>query len=124
MGRPARQRDLVSKVWTPEPGDLIKLDLDPRVGHEEAGWRPAIVISESSYNRRVGLCLVCPITNQAKGYPFEVPLPQGLAVQGVILSDHVKSVHFKARRARQVGAATRDVLDTVRAYVALVIGAK
>lgn len=114
----------MSKAWTPQAGDLIKLDLDPRVGHEQSGWRPALVISEGAYNGRAGLCLVCPVTNQVKGYPFEVLLPESGAIRGAVLSDHVKSIDFKARRAKPCGAASKEVLDTVRAYVALLIGAK
>jgi mRNA interferase MazF len=100
------------------------LDLDPRIGHEQAGWRPALVISESAYNRRAGLCLVCPVTSQVKGYPFEVRLPDSGGITGVVLSDHIKSVDFKARSAKLIVTAPKEVLDTVRGYVALLIGAK
>jgi mRNA interferase MazF len=113
----------VSK-WTPQAGDLIKLDLDPRTGHEQAGWRPALVISEGAYNRRAGLCLVCPITSHVKGYPFEVRLQDSGEITGVVLSDHVKSVDFRARRAKRIGAAPAEVVETVRRYVGLLIGAK
>jgi mRNA interferase MazF len=114
----------VSKPRIPQPGDLIKIDFDPQAGHEQAGWRPALVISEAAYNARSNLALICPVTNQAKGYPFEVPLPKGCALQGVVLADHVKSADLKARGAKHVGAAPKEVLDTVRAYVALLIGTK
>jgi mRNA interferase MazF len=114
----------VSKARITQPGDLIKIDFDPQAGHEQAGWRPALVISEAAYNAHSNLALICPVTNQAKGYPFEVPLPKGCALQGVVLADHVKSADLKARRAKHVGAAPKEVLDTVRAYVALLIGAK
>ena len=108
----------------PHPGDLLKLSFDPQAGSEQAGWRPALVISEHSYNKRSGLALICPITNQAKGYPFEVQLPEGSRVTGVVLADHVKSADLKARQAKYFGKAPQEVLDTVRAYVALLIGAK
>jgi mRNA interferase MazF len=114
----------VSKPRIPQPGDLIKIDFDPQAGHEQAGWRPALVISEAAYNGRSNLALICPVTNQAKGYPFEVPLPEGCALQGVVLADHVKSADLKARRAKYVATAPKEVLDTVRAYVALLIGGK
>lgn len=108
-----------------QPGDFVTVDLDPRVGHEQSGWRPALTISEASYNARSGnLVLVCPITSQVKGYPFEVPIPDGSEVHGVVLADQIKSVDLKARRAKYVGAAPAEVLDTVRAYVALLIGVK
>ncbi|HTU46707.1 MAG TPA: type II toxin-antitoxin system PemK/MazF family toxin [Bryobacteraceae bacterium] len=114
----------MSKSWIPQAGDLIKLDLEPRIGHEQAGWRPALVISEGAYNRPAGLCLVCPVTSQVNGYPFEVRLPDRGGIAGVILSDHVKSVDFKARHAKLIDTAPREVLDIVRGYVALLIGAK
>ena len=114
----------MSKPRVPQPGDLIKIDFDPQAGREQAGWRPALVISEAAYNGRSNLALICPITNHAKGYPFEVPLPASCVLQGVVLADHVKSADLKARRAKHVGAAPKEVLDTVRAYVALLIGAK
>lgn len=71
----------------PDRGDLIWLSFDPQAGREQAGRRPAVVISSASYNSRVGLALCCPITSQKKGYPFEVELPRGLAISGVVLSD-------------------------------------
>jgi mRNA interferase MazF len=114
----------VSRSWTPEAGDLIKLDMDPRIGHEQADWRPALVISEGLYNRRAGLCLVCPITTHVKGYPFEVQLADTGEITGVILSDQVKSVDFRARRAKRIDTAPPDILDAVRGYVALLIGAR
>lgn len=100
------------------------IDLDPRIGHEQGGRQRALVVSEASYNRRVGLALVCPITTKMKGYPFEVTIPEGGKVKGVVLADHVKSVDLKARRAKYVEDAPPDVLNTVRGYVALLIGAK
>jgi len=114
----------VSKPRTPQPGDLIKVDFDPQTGREQAGWRPALVVSEASYNARSNLALICPITSQIKDYPFEVALPKGCGVQGVVLADHVKSAYLKARRVRHLGLAPQEVLDTVRAYIALLIGAK
>jgi mRNA interferase MazF len=78
----------------------VWLNFDPRAGHEQAGHRPALVLSPESYNRKVGLALFCPITTQRKGYPFEVVLPTGLEVSGVILSDQVKSLDWKARETR------------------------
>jgi mRNA interferase MazF len=70
----------------PEPGDLIWLTFDPRVGHEQAGRRPALVLSPKIYNQKSGLALVCPVTSQTKGYPFEVRVPDGAGVTGVILA--------------------------------------
>lgn len=88
----------------PERGDIVWLSFDPQAGHEQAGRRPALILSPSSYNRNSGLALVVPITSQVKGYPFEVPLPTGLRVGGVILADHLKSVDWRARNAERIGA--------------------
>jgi mRNA interferase MazF len=79
-------------AYVPERGDAVWITLDPQAGHEQAGRRPALVLSPSAYNGRVGLALFCPITSQVKGYPFEVRLPDGLAVTGVVGADQVKSL--------------------------------
>lgn len=89
--------------YVPDRGDVVWLVFSPALGHEQAGRRPAVVVSPAAYNRKVGLALFCPITAQGKGYPFEVPLPSGLPVSGVVLSDHVKNLDWKARRATFAG---------------------
>jgi mRNA interferase MazF len=86
-------------VYHPKQKDIIWLDFNPQRGREQANRRPALVLSASEYNRKVGLVIVCPITNQIKGYPFEVLLPEGLAVSGVILADQIKSFDWRARNA-------------------------
>ena len=107
--------------YVPGRGDLIWLQFNPQAGHEQAGHRPAVVISPSSYNRRVGLALCCPVTSQVKGYPFEVVLPDGLGIEGAILSDQIKSLDWRARKARKVGRLPADVLqETVGRILALV----
>ena len=107
--------------YVPARGDLVWLQFNPQAGHEQAGHRPAVVISPSSYNRRVGLALCCPVTSQVKGYPFEVLLPQGLGVEGAILSDQIKSLDWRVRKARRVGRVPADVLqETVGKILALV----
>jgi len=78
---------------------MIWINFTPQRGHEQAGRRPAIVISPAMYNGKVGLALLCPITSQIKGYPFEVKIPEGLPIGGVILSDQVKSLDWRAREA-------------------------
>lgn len=85
--------------YTPERGDAVWINLNPQAGHEQGGRRPAVVLSPSAYNGRVGLALFCPVTNQVKGYPFEVPIPAGLGVTGVALADQVRSLDWVARRA-------------------------
>ena len=82
----------------PERGDVVWIDFDPQAGHEQSGRRPALVLSESFYNRQSGLAVFCPITNQVKGYPFEVLIPAGSSVTGVVLVDQVKSFDWPARR--------------------------
>ena len=107
--------------FVPARGDLDWLQFNPQAGHEQAGHRPAVVISPSSYNRRVGLAVCCPVTSQVKGYPFEVLLPPGLGVEGAILSDQIKSLDWRVRKARRIGSVPADVLEeTVGKIVALV----
>ncbi len=107
--------------YVPSRGDLVWLQFNPQAGHEQAGHRPALVISPSSYNRRVGLALCCPVTSQVKGYPFEVLLPAGLGVEGAVLSDQLKSLDWRVRKARRIATAPADVLEeTVGKILALV----
>lgn len=86
-------------AYVPKQGDAVWLHFDPQAGHEQAGRRPAIVLSPIAYNRQIGLALFCPITSQIKGYPFEVLLPTGLKISGAILADQVKSFDWQARQA-------------------------
>jgi mRNA interferase MazF len=83
--------------YIPDRGDAVWINLNPQAGHEQTGRRPAVVLSPGTYNEKVGLAIFCPITNQIKGYPFEVIVPQGLKVTGAILSDQVKSLDWKVR---------------------------
>jgi mRNA interferase MazF len=107
--------------YVPGRGDLIWLQFNPRAGHEQAGRRPALVISPVRYNRRVGLALCCPITSQVKSYPFEVLLPKGLGVEGAILSDQVKNLDWQVRKAKRIGRVPSEVLlETVGKILALV----
>ena len=98
-------------AFIPDRGDIVQMTFNPQAGHEQAGRRPAVVLSPAAYNRKVGLAIFCPITSQIKGYPFEVLIPDGLKISGVILSDQVKNLDWKARRAGfvcQLPAATVD----------------
>jgi mRNA interferase MazF len=99
--------------YVPERGDAVWVTLDARAGHEQAGRRPALVLSPAAYNGRVGLALLCPITGQVKGYPFEVALPEGLAVSGVALADQVKSLDWRARKAARICAVPAEVVAEV-----------
>lgn len=85
--------------YVPNRGDVVWISLNPQAGHEQAGRRPALVISPASYNGKVGLAILCPITAQVKDYPFEVLIPSGLKVEGVVLSDQVKNLDWRVRRA-------------------------
>ncbi len=93
------------------------LDFDPQAGHEQAGHRPALVLSRELYNRRAGLALVCPVTSQAKGYPMEVSLPPGLKVRGVVLADQVRNIDWRARRATHIARAPEGVVAEALAKV-------
>lgn len=100
-------------VPAPHRGDLVWVDFTPQAGHEQAGRRPALILSPESYNRKTGLAIACPITSQAKGYPFEVSMPAGSPIAGVILADHVRSIDWRARHAERVGEAADDTLAEV-----------
>ena len=101
--------------YVPDRGHVVWISLDPQAGHEQAGRRPALVVSPRAYNAKVGLALLCPITSQVKGYPFEVALPGGLQVSGVVLSDQVKNLDWRVRKAEFIcelpESATGEVLD-------------
>jgi mRNA interferase MazF len=104
-----------SGVRVPDRGDLAWVTFDPQAGHEQAGRRPALFLSPTSYHAVAGLAIVCPVTQQAKGYPMEVSLPAGLSVSGVVLADHVRSIDWRARHAEILGRAPDRVLQEVTA---------
>jgi len=97
----------------PGRGDAVWVSLSPQAGHEQAGRRPALVLSPVAYNRKVGLALLCPITSQVKGYPFEAAIPAGLKVSGVVLSDQVKSVDWRVRQVRLICKVPPRVVEEV-----------
>jgi mRNA interferase MazF len=103
------------RARVPERGDVVWITLDPRAGHEQRGRRPAIVLSPLSYNRKVGLAIMCPITSAVKGYPFEVTVPEGLGVSGVVLADQIKSLDWRARRAEVKVKLPSEVTEEVLA---------
>ena len=100
-------------AYNPKRGDIVWLSFNPQAGHEQAGRRPALVLSPATYNGKVGLAILCPITSQIKGYPFEVIIPDGLKVNGAILSDQVKSLDWKARDAEFVCKLPTATIDEV-----------
>ena len=103
----------MSMLYVPDRGDAVWITLNPQAGHEQAGRRPAVILSPAAYNGRVGLAILCPITNQIKGYPFEVALPPGLAVTGAVLSDQVKSLDWRARMAMFICALPPTMIAEV-----------
>jgi mRNA interferase MazF len=108
-------------AFVPARGDAIWVSLTPQAGHEQAGRRPAVVLSPRAYNQKVGLAIACPITNQVKGYPFEVVIPDGLAVTGAILSDQVRSLDWRARQATLIGPLPPATVAEVLARLATLL---
>jgi mRNA interferase MazF len=103
--------------YIPKRGDVVWLHFTPQAGHEQAGRRPAVVLSPESYNQKTSLALFCPVTSQVKGYPFETPLPPGLPVGGVVLCDQVKSLDWAVRRAEFICELPEVALDDVMGKV-------
>ncbi len=107
--------------YAPGRGEVIWLQFDPQAGHEQAGRRPAVVVSPREYNAKTGLALCCPITSRIKGYPFEVALSEDSEVSGVILADQVKSLDWRARRARKLWTLPEDCLQELLAKIRVLI---
>ena len=103
--------------YIPARGDVVMMSFDQQAGHEQAGWRPALTVSPEIYNRASSLALFCPITSRIKGYPFEVPLPDGLGVTGVVLADQVRSLDWHARKARLVAQVPQSSVEEVLALI-------
>ena len=101
--------------YEPDRGDLVWLDFSPQTRHEQRGRRPALVLSPRRYNARVGLALLCPVTSRVKGYPFEVTVPWGLPIAGVVLADQVKSLDWRSRNAEFAGKMPEASVDDVLA---------
>ena len=104
---------MVNQAYVPRRGDVVWLNFTPQAGHEQAGRRPAVVISPATYNGKSGLALFCPITNQNKGYPFEVPLPDDLPATGVALVDQIKSLDWRVRRVEFLCTLPNTTLDEI-----------
>lgn len=113
---------MVTSRFVPDRGDVVWLRLDPQAGHEQAGHRLALTISPRPYNGKVGLALFCPITTQVKGYPFEVTFPVGSKTTGVVLADQIKSLDWRARRAKLFERAPGSVLEEVTAKILALVG--
>jgi mRNA interferase MazF len=112
---------MVTGNYIPDRGDLVWLEFTPQSGHEQAGRRPALIISPLSYNRRTGLCLAFPITSHIKGYPFEVPIDT-LKVKGVVLSDQAKNLDWKVRNASFIDKVEEEIInEAVQLFSTLII---
>lgn len=110
-----------AKAYVPKRGDVIWITMNPQAGHEQAGRRPAVVLSPVTYNEKAGLAIMCPVTSQIKGYPFEVTLPSGLPVSGVILADQVKSLDWHARKAEMICTLPSKVISEILQKLSLLL---
>ncbi|MCH7764438.1 MAG: endoribonuclease MazF [Candidatus Marinimicrobia bacterium] len=97
--------------YIPNRGDIVWLNFTPQSGHEQTGKRPALVLSPKQYNSKVGLAVFCPITSHKKGYPFEVDIQKTTKINGVVLSDQVKSLDWRTRKAKFVEKVPESVLN-------------
>ena len=109
-------------AFVPERGDIVWLTFDPQAGHEQAGRRPAVVLSPAVYNAKSGLALFAPVTSQVKGYPFEVILPEGLGVSGAVLADHIKNLDWRARKAELISRLPAEAVAQVLRRAAVLLG--
>ena len=113
---------MVTEDYVPSRGDIVWMNFTPQTGHEQAGHRPALVVSPREYNAITSLALCCPITSQVKGYPFEVNLPANGAVTGVVLADQIKSLDWRSRRARFECSSSTKVINEVIGKVGTLLG--
>jgi mRNA interferase MazF len=107
-------------TYIPDKSDVVWLEFDPQSGHEQKGKRPAVVISPKDYNDKAGLAIFCPITSKEKGYPFEVNI-KSKKISGVILSDQIKSLDWKVRKAEFIMKASDSIMDDVMNKLKLLI---
>lgn len=111
----------MTPIYVPARGDLIWLQFNPQAGHEQAGHRPALVLSPQEYNRKTGLALMCPVTTQIKNYPFEVLLPSGLKISGAVLSDQIKSLNWRIRKANLADKVPHNTVEEVLAKISVLL---
>ena len=102
-----------SRTYVPRCGDAVWITLNPQAGHEQTGRRPALVLSPESYNGKTSLAIFCPITNQVKGYPFEVLIPVGLPITGAVLADQIKNLDWRARNAELICVISNETIAEV-----------
>ena len=113
---------MVARAYVPDAGDLVWLTFDPQAGHEQRGRRPALILSPRLYNSKARLAIACPITSQVRGYPFEVSLPPGATISGVVLADHVKNLDWQARRVVFEAKAPAEIVTEVRERLRALLG--
>ena len=113
---------MVGRSYVPDAGDVVWLTFDPQAGHEHGGRRPALILSPREYNTKARLALACPITSQRKGYPFEVAIPAGQNIAGVVLADQVKCLDWHARKAAFEWKAPATVVAQVRERLRPLLG--
>ncbi|MGD9548628.1 MAG: endoribonuclease MazF [Candidatus Krumholzibacteriia bacterium] len=111
-----------SSGYIPDRGDIVRIQFNPQAGSEQAGHRPALVVSPRAYNGKVGLAIFCPLTNHVKGYPFEVEIPEGCKATGAILADQVKSLDWRARHAKKFDKASEEIMLEVLAKIGVLVG--
>ncbi|MBI2986584.1 MAG: endoribonuclease MazF [Deltaproteobacteria bacterium] len=111
----------MARRYIPNRGDVVWVSFNPQAGHEQAGRRPALVVSPASYNGKVGLAIFCPVTSQVKGYPFEVNVPPGSQIDGVVLSDQVKSLDWRARGAEFICKLPQVIILEVLDRIAVLL---
>ncbi len=104
-------------TYVPRKGDFVALDFDPQAGHEQQGWRPALVVSNDLFNKSTGLCIVCPVTSTRRDYPFHVTIQDEAGVSGVVMVEQVKSLDYGSRGVKRIGPAPEAVLDEVLAIL-------
>lgn len=112
---------MVRHSYIPERGDVVWLNFNPQSGHEQAGKRPALVLSPSQYNKKTSLMICCPITSKVKGYPFEVALPTGFKINGVVLTDQLKNLDWNARSAKLVAKVSSNLVAAVWTNIELLL---
>ncbi len=100
-------------AYIPRKGDFVAVTFDPQSGHEQRGRRPALVVSNDLFNKATGFCIACPVTNTRRDFPFHVSIPDGESVTGVVMVEQVKSIDFRARAVKRIGAAPESVLEEV-----------
>jgi len=108
---------LTASRYVPDRGDIVWLQFNPQTGHEQAGHRPALVLSPATYNEKTGLMICCPMTSRVKGYSFEVSFPAASSENGVVLADQVKSLDWRSRKAKRKGKATKEMVTETLAKV-------